>query len=220
MASAGGRHRGRAETCLSSGAIAAGDAVYQPYAQWSSPALVVATRGIPQYTAARAIAEAVRTIDPDVPVTDVGAVPDRILLREQRRGFYLAMLSAFAALALSLAAVGIYGVVAHVTRGRSREMGIRLALGARPHGLVRMVVGQSLVPVGIGLAAGVLAAWWTTRLLQTNAVVKAQLFQTSPHDALTFTAGPAVLLIVAAVACWIPARRAAGARVTEVLRAE
>ena len=198
----------------------AAEAVYQPYAQWSSSSMVVATRGISEYAAARAIADAVRTIDSTVPVTDVGEVDKKILKRERRRGFYLVMLSVFAALALLLTGVGIYGVVAHVTRGRTREMGIRLALGARPHGLVRMVVQHSLIPVGLGLGAGLVAAWWTTRLLQTNPVVKAQLFQTSPHDPLTFATGSAVLLAVAAIACWLPARSAAAARVTDVLRTE
>lgn len=201
-------------------ALSAGNAVYQPYAQWSSPGLVIATRGLSEFAAARAISEAVRVIDPNVPVTDVGAVEAKILKRERRRGFYLVMLGVFAAQAVALAAVGIYGVVAHVTRGRVREMGIRLALGANPGSLIAMVVRQSLLPVSIGLAGGLLAAWWTTRLLQANPVVKSQLFQTSPHDPLTFTAGPALLLLVAVAACWLPARRAAGARVTEVLKAE
>jgi ABC-type antimicrobial peptide transport system permease subunit len=140
--------------------------------------------------------------------------------RQAKREFYLWTLSLFGGLAGVLAAVGIYGVMAHVVGLRAREVGIRLALGARPSQIKLLVVGQGLRPVMIGLAGGLVVAWWTTDLLRVNTVFASQLFHVTPHDPWTFAAACAGLLGVAVIACWIPARRTSRLDPAAVLKAE
>jgi ABC-type lipoprotein release transport system permease subunit len=117
-----------------------------------------------------------------------------------------------------VAAVGIYGVVARVTELRRAELGIRLALGARPGDLVRMVIRQGLRPVAVGVAGGLVGSWWTTSLLHTNEPFRSFLFQVTTHDAWTFALVPVGLLMVSLVACWIPARSTTRLDPTAVLR--
>ncbi len=124
------------------------------------------------------------------------------------------LLTVFAGLALLLAAVGVYGVLAYVTAQRTQEMGVRAALGASSWDLVRLVVGGGSLPVGLGLAIGLSGAFGLTRLVQTL------LFETSPTDPATITATSAVLLLVALLACYLPARRAARADPMVALRIE
>jgi putative ABC transport system permease protein len=118
-------------------------------------------------------------------------------------------MSVFAAAALLLAALGVYGIVAYSVSQRSREFGIRVALGARPGQIVRMVVGQNLRVVGLGLVAGLLVAIPATRLL------RGLLYQVGPNDPTTFIAIGAMLAAVAIVASYLPARR--GTRVDPVV---
>jgi putative ABC transport system permease protein len=112
------------------------------------------------------------------------------------------LLTLFGLLALSLAAVGIYGVLSYAVTERTREMGVRLALGARPRDLLRLVVGQGLRLTFIGLVIGVCASFALTRLIAKL------LFGVSATDPLTFVMIPLLLTGVALLACWIPARRA------------
>ncbi len=207
-----------ADTRARSRSLADRAAVYRPLDQWPAFRMTMALRGVTVGAATTAMREAVRALDANLPVTSIGAVEEKIGAAERRRQFYLSMLVVFAILAVSLAAVGIYGVVAHVTARRAREMGIRLALGARPRGLVRMVVRQSMLPIGLGISAGLVGAWWLAALMQSNPVFKAQLFQITAHDPVTFIAVPCTLFVVATIACWIPARRAAAVAVTEILK--
>ncbi len=108
----------------------------------------------------------------------------------------------FGLLALSLAAVGIYGVLSYAVTERTREMGIRLALGANPRDLLRLIVGQGLTLTLIGLVIGVGAAFALTRLISKL------LYGVSATDPLTFIVIPMLLAGVALLACWLPARRA------------
>jgi ABC-type antimicrobial peptide transport system permease subunit len=126
----------------------------------------------------------------------------------------LTLLGAFGIAALVLAAVGVYGVTQQAARMRTREIGIRMALGAEAQEVLRMMLRQSLVVVGLGLAAGVGAAMALTRL--TTFV----LFGVSPNDAATLVGMATLLGAVALVACWIPARRATRVDPTTSLRAE
>ena len=128
--------------------------------------------------------------------------------------FQASMLSLFAFLALALSAVGIYGIVGYAVSRRRREMGIRVALGATRWELTSLIVGQSLVPVVIGTAIGLGAAFGLTRL------ITAMLFEVKASDPINFAAAVAVLLLVAAVAAYGPARRAGGVNPVEALRAE
>ena len=112
------------------------------------------------------------------------------------------LLTLFGLLALSLAAVGIYGVLSYAVTERTREMGIRLALGARPRDLIKLVVRQGLTLTLIGLVIGVGASFALTRLIAKL------LYGVSATDPLTFVVIPLLLTVVALLACWIPARRA------------
>src|SRR5262249_14745017 len=111
-----------------------------------------------------------------------------------------ALLTLFGLLALLLAAVGLYGVLSYAVTERTREMGIRLALGAQPRNLIKLVVGQGMMLVLIGLGLGVGAAFALTRLIEKL------LFGVSATDPLTFAVIPLLLTGVALLACWIPAR--------------
>ena len=124
------------------------------------------------------------------------------------------LLGAFAALALALAAIGIHGVLAYAVSHRTREMGVRLALGAQPSDVVRLVVRQGLAPVVTGAAIGTAGALVLTRFMA------AQLYDIAPSDPLTFAGALLVIAAVAVVACWLPARRATRVDPVTALRAE
>jgi ABC-type antimicrobial peptide transport system permease subunit len=124
------------------------------------------------------------------------------------------LLSAFGLLALTLAAVGVYGVLAFSIARRRREMGIRLALGADARRIVRLVVGEGMTLVGIGVGIGLAAALAGARALESF------LYGTGAWDAVTFAAMPALLVLVALAACLVPARRAVAVDPTVTLRSE
>jgi ABC-type antimicrobial peptide transport system permease subunit len=120
----------------------------------------------------------------------------------------------FAALGLVLAAVGIYGVVAFAVGQRGREIAVHLALGATPEGIARRIVGQGLAPVLVGVVVGTLVVLALTRFLMSL------LYGLSPLDPATLTATTMLLLAVAALASWLPARRASRVQPNEVLRSD
>jgi ABC-type antimicrobial peptide transport system permease subunit len=113
-----------------------------------------------------------------------------------------------------LAAVGLYGVMSYAVSRRRREIGIRMAMGARLGTVERLIVRQGMTLAAIALALGWPAAWMLSKLASSF------LYGIQPHDAVTFAAAPLVLAAVALAACWIPARRAASINPTEALRAE
>jgi putative ABC transport system permease protein len=124
------------------------------------------------------------------------------------------LLTVFAGLAVLLAAIGIYGVLAYVTAQRTQELGVRSALGASTWQLIRLVLGGGLVPVLIGLVVGAAGSRWLTKVLQSL------LYQTSPTEPQTLIAAGAGLLAVALLACCIPAWRAARVDPLQALRYE
>ena len=130
------------------------------------------------------------------------------------RRFNLLLLGAFALIALALAAAGTYGVMAYLVTQRTREIGVRLAIGARPGDVFRMVVGRGLMLATFGVALGLGAAAMLSRVLRS------MLFNVEPTDAFTFVVSSVVLLIAVAVASFVPARRAAKMDPLEALRAE
>jgi ABC-type antimicrobial peptide transport system permease subunit len=131
-----------------------------------------------------------------------------------QRRFQAMLVVLFAAAALALAAFGTYGVVSYAVARRRAEMGIRMALGAKRSDVLTMVLRQGMMPVLAGLAAGAAAA------LAIGRSVASLLFQVSPRDPIAFTAAGAVLLLVSAAACLVPARRATRVDPTEALRFE
>lgn len=178
--------------------------IYVPLAQSTGPqmSLAVRTEGEPEDLFAAIRAE-VAAVDPDQPVFRLSTMEALI-----SRSLYLPTLSAvlmgaFAGVALLLAAVGLAAVVAHSVGRRRQEIGIRMALGARPSQVVRLVTGQGMVAVAAGAALGLGAALAVSRLLAS------QLFGVEPWDPWTFGGVTAVLVMVALVASWLPARRAA-----------
>jgi predicted permease len=184
-------------------------------ARWPSYALTLAVRtGLDPAATIAALRGVVKSLDASVPVFDVHT------LAQQRDGslalqrMAATLLSGFGLLALMLAALGIYGVLAYSVSRRTREIGVRLALGAQVADVLRLVLGEGLGLAGVGLLLGLVGAFGATRLLQGF------LFGVQPLDALTFAATTVLLITVALLACWLPARRAAGVNPVEALRAE
>jgi len=169
---------------------------------------------VPPATIAQAAAAALHAIDPEQPVGDVRTmveVRDRELTSQRLSALLLGI---FAGVALLLAAVGIYSVLAYIVRGRSREIGIRTALGARPADILRMVIAEGLSPTLIGIATGTIGA------LASAKVLKALVFGVSASDPLTLGAVAATLAVVALTASLVPAYRALRLDPVKVLRAE
>ena len=149
-----------------------------------------------------AIREAVASIDKDQPVFNVNTMTQLVNDSVATRHITLVLLGLFSALALVLAAIGIYGVIAYSVQQRTHEIGIRMALGARRSDVLRLVVGHGVKLAALGIAIGVAAAFGLTRLMSSL------LFGTGSTDPITFASAAAILLLVAVAACYIPARRA------------
>jgi putative ABC transport system permease protein len=160
------------------------------------------------------ITKVVRSMDPEVPLADVRTMQDVVDATTARQRTVAVLLTAFASLALVLAGVGVYGVMAYSVARRTQEIGVRMALGASPRSVFRMVLGQALRLVATGVIIGLVAAAGLTRLLETL------LFETEPLDVTTFAATALVLLIVATLASYVPARRGTRIAPVEALRAE
>jgi len=162
---------------------------------------VVRTAGEP-LAIAQAIRREVTALDKTVPIADVRPLDQIAGEPAAPRQFLMTLLAVFAALALVLAGVGIYGVMAYSVAQRSREFGIRMALGAQPGDVLRSVLAQGLSRAGIGLAIGSVAA------LALAHFMSSLLFQVQPTDPVTFTAVALGLFGLALLACYLPARRA------------
>ncbi|GJG87630.1 hypothetical protein tb265_28110 [Gemmatimonadetes bacterium T265] len=188
-------------------------AIGQPAAPADHAELLVRASGDPARLAP-AIRAAVRDFDPLLPaptVTTLGAATGGVLLPQRVAALVTAVLGV---VGLLLAAVGLYGIVAYLGGRRTREIGVRLALGAGRRDVVRLVVGEAMRPVAVGLAVGLLLAFGATRLLTSF------LFGVSPLDAVTFVGVAALLTAVALTASYLPARRAAATDPVRALRAE
>lgn len=175
--------------------------------------LVVRTVGEPGQMAGP-VRQAVRTIDPDQPVFEVRTMDEMLSGMIAQRRFSMALIATFASLALVLALVGVYGVTSYLVAQRTREIGVRLALGADPRSVVGMVVRQGMAVAAVALALGVAAALALTRLMA------GLLYGVSSTDLLTFAAVVALLAAVTAVANWLPARRAARVDLSVALRGD
>lgn len=184
--------------------------MYIPHAQWgaagASPprgmTFVIRTAGDPLAMVGYA-REAIRAIDPNLPIAEVRTLERVTDDSFSQARFTTSLLGLFAGLALTLAAIGIYGVISLLVARRRQEIGIRIALGARPALILGMVLRRGLVLAGFGVAIGVGSALLLTRVLST------MLYGVSRFDAVTFAAVPLILACVAVLACLIPAGRAA-----------
>jgi putative ABC transport system permease protein len=153
-------------------------------------------------------------VDPDQPISNIAVLSDLLGEQAARRQMGMVLLSAFAVLALILASLGIYGVLAYFVTQHRNEIGVRLALGASPAKILMLVIRKGLGLTIVGVAIGLLSSFALTRLM------KSLLFEVKATDPLTFVAVPLVLLTVAFLACWIPARRAAKVDPMTALRYE
>jgi len=154
-------------------------------------------------TLAEAVKRAVWKVDPEQSVFDIQTMEQRVLNTIWQQRLAGALFALFAGLALALAAVGIYGVMSYAVSQRTREIGVRMALGAQVPDVLKMVLGEGLKLTLTGVAIGLIAALAMAQLM------KSLLYGVGVIDPLTFAVAPALLAATAMVACWIPARRAA-----------
>jgi len=180
--------------------------VYVPYTQspWGWPqkmTLEVRTAG-GQAAGVAAVRRVMSGIDRALPLMDLKtqkAQIDELLVQER---LFAWLISLFGAISLALAGVGLYGMIAAYVAGRTREFGVRMALGAGASMVLRMILGQLAATAGIGVAAGLLGSWAATR------VIESRLFGVRAHDPLTFVLVAAGVLLIALAAASFPARRA------------
>jgi putative ABC transport system permease protein len=178
-------------------------AMYQPAAQatFGSMYLAVRTPGNPE-SLISGLRTAIRQFDPELPLDAVGTVEDLVSSSLSQRRLSMVLMAVFAGLALVLATVGIYGVISYSVTQATQEIGIRLALGAQPGDVLRLILRYGLGLMSAGLVIGVAAA------LATGRLIASQLFEVRPTDPLTYVAVSAALLATGIVACLVPAVRA------------
>jgi predicted permease len=184
--------------------------MYVPYAQYPDAFLrrmymnvnvVVRTNGSPAALAGP-LREIVREVDRDQPLVNVRTLGDVVAASVAQPRFRTLLLGVFAAIALALAGIGVYGLLAHAVAQRTNEFGVRMALGAPRSGVLRLVLRQGLVLAASGVAIGLVAALVAVRALQTV------LFEITPWDPAAWIVSSAAILAVAFLATWLPARRA------------
>ncbi|HKP73259.1 MAG TPA: ABC transporter permease, partial [Pyrinomonadaceae bacterium] len=177
--------------------------VYVPFQQMPDREMTLTLRtAIDPASLVGAVREQVKAIDPNQPVTDVRKMTEVVSRSVWQPRLYAILFGVFAAVALILASVGIYGVMSYAVSQRTHEIGIRMALGARASDVLKMVLGQGLLLALIGVVVGLGAAFSLTRLMASL------LYEVSANDPATFTVIALLLMFVALLACYIPARRA------------
>ena len=173
--------------------------------------LFVRTRGDPE-ALAQAARLAIREVAPGFPVYDVASMQDRVGATTAQSRFIASLLGAFAGLALLLAAIGTYGVISFGVAQRTKEIGVRVALGATRGHVVRLIVGQGVTLAVIGIVCGLAGAIAATR------VMRSLLYGVEPTDPATLFGIVGMLIVAVLAASWIPARRAAGVPAVQALR--
>ena len=195
---------------------AAPPTLYLPYGQWpfSSMSVVLAS-AVPPSTLGEAARRTVYSVDANLPVSNVRTLEEILARSISQPRFYMALLAIFAAVAVALAAIGIFGVLSYAVAQRTREIGIRMALGAYERTVILLVVRDALLMAGIGLAIGIAVALPLTRTL-----IAKLLYDIPPNDPLTFIGVGALLILIALAAAGVPARRATRVDPIVALRAE
>jgi putative ABC transport system permease protein len=179
-----------------------GPMIFLPYSGgWPWMTLLIRTTGDPaQLTAA--VRERIWAVDENLPLPGIAPLVENMSGAVARPRFNMQLMGIFAIAALLLAAVGVYGIMAFAVARRTREIGVRMALGAQPGKLVAMVIVQALKVAGFGVVVGLFAALWLSRFLESL------LYETTPTDAPTYVAVALTLLAVATIAAFLPAIRA------------
>jgi putative ABC transport system permease protein len=197
--------------------VTSGDAVYIAAPQWYAPdrvrSLVVRTRTDPSQLALP-VRNAIWSVDKDQPVARVATMDQLLAISAAERRFAFILFEAFAIVALALAAIGIYGVLSGSVAERTREIGVRTALGASRKGILSLILRQGLSLTGAGVVLGLAGAYVATRVIETL------LFGVSRLDPVTYLGVVLLLAGTALVACWLPARRASLVDPAITLRAE
>ncbi len=177
--------------------------MYVPYLQrpWLTTDLVIRAKG-DATSLIVPVQRAVREVDRDLPAANIRTMEQLFAESVAQPRFYTALLGLFAAIALLLAVIGIFGVISYAVTQRTHEIGVRIALGARKRDVLRLVVGQGMTLVGLGILLGLGTAFAVTRFLLSL------LYGVSAGDPFVFAGVSALLAAVALVACYIPARRA------------
>ena len=190
-------------------------AVYIPYAQdpWGNANLVVRTTGEPA-ALTHGVEREIRAIDADQPLAAVRTMDQVVDRSLAARRFTLTLIGLFTAIALALAAIGVYGVIAYNMSQRTRELGVRIALGAMPRDVVGLVVGDGVKLALIGVTCGLVAA------IALAPVLRSMLYAVTPRDPVTFLAVGATVTLVALLASWLPARRASKVDPVDALRSD
>jgi len=179
-------------------------AMYFPHTQYPARAMNIVMRTDHDAASyASAARRELREVDPGLPVSRERTMNARVEESLARRRFAMLLLTIFAVLALGLAVVGVYGVMAYLVSQGTRELGIRLALGATPRAILALIISRGMAVSAAGLLAGIIGAFALTRFMQSL------LFQVEPSDPLTFVSIPVVLGVAALAATYVPARRAA-----------
>jgi len=189
--------------------------IYLPYRQWPLQSMAVVLKtSVPPERVAEAARRETYSVDPNIPVGNVRTLQQVVERSISQPRFYMTLLTIFAALALVLAAVGTFGVLSYAVAQRSREIGIRMALGAQERTVVGLIVRHAMMLAAGGVALGITAAWFLSKLLSTF------LFATDPRDLATFAAVSLTLGFVALLASYLPARRATKIDPVVALRTE
>jgi ABC-type antimicrobial peptide transport system permease subunit len=185
--------------------------MFVPYLQHPDPVLagmyrnvsLVVRTAVAPTTVGPMVRSALREIDPDQPIVNLRTMDEALSNTVAQRRMQMLMLALFAAVAATLAVVGVYGVMAYIVSQRTQEIAVRVAMGASPTTVSRLVVGQGLALAITGVLVGLGAAFWASR------AIRSLIPEVGAIDPLTFVAAPVLLLAAALVACYIPARRAA-----------
>jgi len=189
--------------------------IYHPHEQFPIGTMFVVVRSSQNAsTLTSGITKEIQALDPELPGFEFKTMEQRLSESLSRRRFSTFLLSIFAMVALILAALGLYGVMAYSVTQRTQEIGIRMALGAEPARIMRMVLRHSLLLVMVGIVVGTAAAFAVTRVLASL------LYGVSATDTLTFAGPPLGLVLVALLASYFPAKRAARVDPTVALRSE
>jgi putative ABC transport system permease protein len=189
--------------------------IYLPYRLETTSSMVLAARTtVPPSTLKQTFRREVQTIDDDLPVLDLRTMDEQLEQQNWPYRVFGSLFAIFATIALALASVGLYAVIAHSVSQRTQEIGVRMALGATSSNVMRLVFSQGMTQLAIGLVIGLAAALGVTKVL------KSLLIDVSPSDPLTFGLSAFVLTLAASAGCLIPARRAMHVDPIEALRHE